>query len=147
MNDPGFANSKSGSFLIIVFISRRIVRQFGIEINLAPHGVDGAAVFLGRPAGTTVALDEECLHRSFHFIQFGLRRKVFRVLGHQLRPYTIFYQTNDLIGEMYGGLAHFDAVADTDHLGGLRIGAIDFHAVTLACFGCLASGLEGPDCP
>ena len=125
----------------------RDVTEVVTVVDLVPGFLHGAAVFLGRAAGTRITAEEEGLDGSLELVDFGLRGQVFGVVGNQLRAETVIGQLLDSVRVQHCALADFDHLSDLQHSGRLGVDSTDLDLASFAGVRGLGAGLEHPDGP
>lgn len=118
------------------------VTEIGGVVDLVPGFLHGAAVFLGRSAGTGVTAEEEGFNGSLQLVDFGLRGEVLGIVGNQFSAKTVIGQLLDSVRILHGSLADFNYLTDLQHSGRLGVDATDLYLATFTGIRGLGAGLE-----
>lgn len=111
-------------------------------VDLVPGFLHGAAVFLGRAAGTGVTTEEEGFNGGLQLVDFGLRGEVLRIVRDQFRAEAMVGQPLDSVRILHGSLADFNNLSDLQHSGRLGVHSPDLDFSALTGIRGLGAGLE-----
>ena len=120
----------------------RDVTKVGGVVDPAPGFLHGAAVFLGRAAGTGVSTEEEGFNGGLQLVDFGLRGEILRIVRDQFRAEAMVGQLLDSVRILHGSLADFNNLSDLQHSGRLGVHSPDLDFSALTGIRGLGAGLE-----